>query len=177
MPAVDKGLGALLRHFIGRAGRNPSVTGRDGRWATHIAEEAIRRAQRKHRTVTGRTGGTFPRTPVPVQPHTPDHTKAGIPEHPPQEKHPHKQAPRKAFSPVLRALFTSIKNRAPINLQKAFSYVLPVLPVLHVLPGLYPRLHLLRNTFSSWFPQREEALRRAGGGQGEAWDKQKIPGN
>ncbi len=43
---VDKGLGALLRHFITAVqGREtPSVTGQDGRWATYIAEEAIRQA-------------------------------------------------------------------------------------------------------------------------------------
>ena len=46
---VDKGLGALLRHFIGavQGKETLSVTGRDGRWATHIAEEAIRRAQKE----------------------------------------------------------------------------------------------------------------------------------
>ncbi len=43
---VDKGLGALLRHFITAVqGRETlSVTGQDGRWATYIAEEALRQA-------------------------------------------------------------------------------------------------------------------------------------
>ncbi len=44
---VDKGLGALLRHFITAVqGRETlSVTGQDGRWATYIAEEALRQAR------------------------------------------------------------------------------------------------------------------------------------
>lgn len=43
---VNKGLGELLAHFIAAVkGRETlSVTGLDGRWATHIAEEALRSA-------------------------------------------------------------------------------------------------------------------------------------
>lgn len=43
---VDKGLGALLANFIAavKGTEDLKVTGNDGRWATYIAEEAIRRA-------------------------------------------------------------------------------------------------------------------------------------
>ncbi|NLO32144.1 MAG: Gfo/Idh/MocA family oxidoreductase, partial [Candidatus Hydrogenedentes bacterium] len=43
---VDKGLGALLAHFIAavRGKESLSITGADGRWATFIAEEALKRA-------------------------------------------------------------------------------------------------------------------------------------
>lgn len=42
---IDKGLGALLTHFIAavKGEETLSVTGNDGRWATYIAEEALNR--------------------------------------------------------------------------------------------------------------------------------------